>query len=336
MPSIRKILPITVLLACVYFIYSYVRNNLSDFTKISEISLSYVLLIGCVWLAILVVSGLFLKALTTSFDIDLNFSEYFSISVITSFGNFFLPMKGGVGFRAVYLKSRYDFDYSYFVSSLAANYLIVFNITSVVALACLALFYVYSGSFSLPAALVFLGIAAFTSWAIFFPPHSLEWIPSRWVRERANQVLSGWHIIRRNRKTVLNLCWLSALNQFLCFAVTWLEFAAFHMKDSYGHGIGFLQAAIFSEIGTLSFLIGITPAALGIKESLLMFSSQFLGITQSQALAVSLLDRSVNVVVLSLLFGFASICINKKLKIKDVVDLTPQGRLEGKTREREV
>jgi len=56
------------------------------------------------------------------------------------------------------------------------------------------------------------------------------------------------------------------------------------LKDTYGHGTGFGQSAIFTAIGGLSVLIGITPAALGIKESLLMFSSRFPGITQSQAL----------------------------------------------------
>src|SRR5208283_767021 len=324
MSSIRKILPLTVFVACVFFLCSYVRNNLSDFTKISDISISYVMMIGCAVLAVLIVNGLFLKALTIDFDIDLNFFEYFSISVITSFGNIFLPMKGGAGFRAVYLKSRHDFDYSYFVSSLAANYLVTFNITSVAALACLALFYLYSGGFSLPVALVFLAVAASTSWAIFFPAPSLEWIPIMWVRERANRVLSGWQIIRKSGKTVVKLCFLSALNLFLLSAITWLEFAAFQMKDTYGHGIGFLQSAIFTAIGALSLLISITPAALGIKESLLMFSSQFLGITQSQALAVSLLDRSVNVVVLCLFFGFASIYINKKLKTKNIAPLTPR------------
>jgi len=324
MPSIRKILPLGVFVACVFFLYSYVRNNLSDFTKISDISISYVIMIGCAVLAALIVNGLFLKALTIDFDIDLKFFEYFSISVITSFGNIFLPMKGGAGFRAVYLKSRHDFDYSYFVSSLAANYLIVFNISSVVALACQALFYLYSGAGSLPVALVFLAIAACTSWAIFSPPPSLEWIPSRWVRQRANGVLSGWQIIRRNRKTVVKLCSLTALNLFLLSVITWLEFAAFQMKDAYGHGIGFLQSTIFTAIGALSLLISITPAALGIKESLLMFSSQFLGITQSQALAVSLLDRSVNVAVLCLFFSFSSIYINKKLKTKNVASLAPR------------
>ncbi len=329
MQFIRKILPITVFLACVFFIYSYVRNNLSDFTKISEISLPYVLAIGCVCLAMLIVNGLFLKALTICFDINMNFFEYFSISVITSFGNLFLPMKGGAGFRAVYLKSRHDFDYSYFLSSLAANYLVVFNITSAAALACLALFYIRSGGSSLPVALVFLGIAAFTTWAILFRPPSLEWVPIRWVRERANQVMSGWRIIRKSRKTVLKLCWLSVLNLCLGFAITWLEFAAFHMKDTHGDGIGVLQASIFSAIGALSFLISITPAALGIKESLLMFSSQFLGIKQYQALTISLLDRSVNVVVLCLFFGFASLYVNKKLKIRNVGNLATPGRGEA-------
>lgn len=323
-------------LACVVFIYSYVRNNLSDFTKISEISLSYVLLIGCACVAVMVVNGLFLRALTISFNIDLNFFEYFSIAVVTSFGNLFLPMKGGAGFRGIYLKSRYDLDYSYFVSSLAATYLIGFNIASMVALVCLALFYVSSEGCSLPITLAFLGIAALTSWAILFRPPSLEWIPVRWIREPANQVFSGWNIIRKSRKTVLKLCWLSALNLFLGFAITWLEFAAFHMKDTHGNGIGFLQASIFSAIGALSLLISITPAALGIKESLLMFSSQFLGITQTQALTVSLLDRSVNVVVICLFFGFASIYINKKLKIGNAGKLTTRGRREASASSRQL
>ena len=150
MRSIRKISSIAVFLACVLFMYSYVRNNLSDFTKISEISLPYVLLIGCVCLAMLVVNGFFLKVLTVSFGINLNFFEYFSISIITSFGNIFLPMKGGAGFRAVYLKSRYDFDYSYFLSSLAANYLVVFGVTSVAALGCSGAFLFWFGSVQFP------------------------------------------------------------------------------------------------------------------------------------------------------------------------------------------
>ncbi len=177
----------------------------------------------------------------------------------------------------------------------------------------------------MPVGLVFLGLAAFTSWAIFFPPHSLKWIPITWVRERADQVLAGWHIMRKSPKTVANLCWLAALCVFLGATVTWLEFAAFKMQDPSGQDIGFLQATIFTAIGSLSLLVSITPAALGIKESLLMFSSQFLGISQSQALAVSLLDRSVNVVVLCLFFGLASIYINKKFKIKNPGNLNPRG-----------
>ncbi len=324
MRSIRKISSVAVFLACALFLYSYVRNNLADFTKISEISLPYVLLIGCVCLAMLVVNGFFLKVLTISFGIDLHFFEYFSISIITSIGNIFLPMKGGAGFRAVYLKSRYNFDYSYFLSSLAANYLVVFGVTSAAALGFLALFYFDSGVFSFPAAMVFLAVGAGTAWAAFFPPHTLEWIPFGWARERANQVLSGWHIMRKSRKTVMDLCYLTALNLCLASAGTWLEFAAFHMKDPYGNGIGFVQAAIFTAIGTLSFLVSITPAALGIKESLLMFSSRFLGIAPSQALAVSLLDRSLNVVVLCLFFSFALIYINKKFKMKKGERVPPE------------
>lgn len=120
---------------------------------------------------------------------------------------------------------------------------------------------------------------------------------------------------------MLRLYCLGALNLLLGFVATWLEFGAFHMKDVHGHGIGILQAAIFSAIGGLSLYISVTPSALGIRETLLMFCSQFLGISPAQALAVSLLDRSVNAATICLLFGFASIHINGRLKSKDAKGL---------------
>jgi uncharacterized membrane protein YbhN (UPF0104 family) len=261
----------------------------------------------------LVVNGLFLKVLTVDFGIDLSFSEYFSISVVTSFGNIFLPMKGGAGFRAVYLKSRYNFDYSYFLSSLAGNYLIAFHVTSLVALAGIILLRINTGMFNLPAAGVFVGIAALTAWGILFPPSALDWIPFKWPREKLGQILAGWRVTSRSRHTVLNLFGLALLNVILGSTVTWCEFAAFHMRDASGEAIGFLQSVIFTSIGALSILLSVTPAALGIKESLLMFSSESLGISPSQALAVSLLDRTVTFVVLALFFGFASIYLRKQV-----------------------
>ena len=312
MSSLRKIFPAAALLACVLFLYSYIRFHLSDFTKLSGISPLYLAPIGCLCLAVLIVEGLVVRALTVGFDIDLGFIESLSIAIITSLGNIFTP-RGGTGFKALYLRSRHDFEYSYFVSALTANYLIAFNIISLTALVCLAIFFIESGVFSLTAALVFPGMVVFTSWTMLAPAPGLNWIPVRKVREQAAKVLAGWQLIRKSRKTPRLYC-LTLSILLLSAAANWLEFAAFHIKDTHGNGIGFLQAAIFSAIGCLSGIISVTPAALGIKEGLLMFCSHFLGITQSQALAVSLLDRSVNLVVLGLLFGFVSIYVKKKLK----------------------
>lgn len=321
----KKLLSLTVFLACAFFIYSYVRAHLSDFSVISGISLPYVLLIGCAALAGLVVNGLFVKIVTGSFGIDLRFSEHFSISVMTSFGNLFLPMKGGAGIRAVYLKSRHGLDYSYFLSGLGANYLIILCVSSVAALACLTLLYLSAGAFNLAITLVFLSVAAMSLWAIVFPAPGFSWVPTGWLREQAGLVMSGWRIIRKDNKAVIRLYCLGALNLLIGFVATWLEFSAFGMKDAHGNGIGFLQAAIFSSIGSMSVIISVTPSALGIRETLLMFCSRFLGITPAQALAVSLLDRSVNALLICLLFGFASVQVNRRLKRKEPQSL-PGGR----------
>ncbi len=131
-----------------------------------------------------------------------------------------------------------------------------------------------------------------------------------------NQVLSGWQHRQEVPQSSVSLFGLTVLNMALSSAMTWLEFAAFSMKDAFGNAIGFSQSVVFTAISSLSVFVGITPAALGIRESLLMFSSEILGISPSQALAVSLLDRTINFIVLALFFGFASIYLKKQLKVK--------------------
>lgn len=313
----RKVAPLIVLLVFISLIMAYIWVHRSDFESLKNISIYYVLLIACFWLFAITAQGMVLRALTVDFGIDLSFREYFAISVMTNFGNIFLPMRGGAGFRAVYLKSKYNFDYSYFVSTLAGNYLISFNIASQIGLAGMAVLFLQKGAFNPLIAIIFLVILLLTSWAIFFPPATVGFIPIKWLSIRLNHVLSGWHTMRRSTKTVLRLSILTLVYIILGTVITWLEFSAFQMKDGAGDPIGFLQSLIFSSIGSLSLLVSITPAALGIRETLLMFSSQFLEISPSQALAVSLLDRTVSFVVIALLATFASITLRRQLHIHE-------------------
>ncbi|MCE5333883.1 MAG: flippase-like domain-containing protein, partial [Desulfobacteraceae bacterium] len=290
----RKAVQLTVLLACGFFLFSYARDHFSDFEKIRGFSPWYATLAAMAYVVTLVLNGYLLKALTVGFGIHLRFAEHFSISVVTSFGNLFLPMKGGAGLRAVYLKERYDFDYAYFLSSLAGTYLIAFNINALAGLAGLAVLRLNGGSFHIPAAAVFAAIFAGTFWAIIAPPASLPFIPVRWLRLRLEQVLEGWRIMRRSGKTVLSMCVLVVLNLLLTSWITWLEFSAFDMKDLDGLDIGMLQAIVLTVVGVLSFLVSITPAGLGIREGFLMLSAELVRISPAHALTVSLLDRAIN------------------------------------------
>lgn len=304
------------LLAFTVFFALYIRDHFSEFVNVSEVSARYLLAIGSVSLAGFVVNGLFLKVLLARFGIEIDFMEHFSLSIVTSFGNIFLPMKGGAGIRAVYLKSKYNFDYSYFVASLAGNYLVCFGVTGMAALGGMGFYWASAGFFSVPAALVFFSITAGALWAILRPPRTADWIPLRRAKDLANQMLAGWHIVRESSRTVLQLLGLTTLNMVLGSVTVWLEFAAFGMKDIHGSPIGLAQSAVFSAISGFSIFVGLTPAALGVRESVLMFSSEILGITPLQALAVSLLDRTLSFLVLAIFFAFASLHIKKRLRAK--------------------
>jgi uncharacterized protein (TIRG00374 family) len=314
--STRKTISFLILLACLGFLARYVANHLADFRVILQISTAYTAIIAVLFLVFVAMNGLMLKVLITDFGVDLGFLEYLSISIVTTFGNVFLPFRGGAGFKAVYLKAKHDFDYSSFIASHAGCYLVIFNTNAVFALVGTAFLYLEKSYINVPVAIIFAGTLILTTYALLFAPKAVNWVPVRSVRETANRILAGWSVIRSSRRNMLKLFWLSFLNSFLISLITYFEFVAFGMKDLAGNPIGFVQSVVFTSVATLSLLVALTPSALGIKEGLLMFCSESLGITPAQALAVSVLDRAVGFVVLVLVFNLASIYLKKELRAK--------------------
>jgi uncharacterized membrane protein YbhN (UPF0104 family) len=312
--SLRNKVSLIVLLVCLAFLAHYVAYHLSDFRVLLQISVPYLSVICFLFFILVVLNGLFLKFLIADFGIGLSFAEYLSISIVTTFANSVLPFRGGAGFKAIYLKEKHNFDYSYFIASHAGSYLIILNANSVIALGGMAVLYLQKTYFNLPLAIACAGICLASSYAILFAPGKIDWVPFRPLREILNRILSGWAIIKSSKRNVLRLVWVGTLSLLLAAVITYFEFAACGMKDVSGNPIGLLQAIVFSSFSVLSLLLAVTPAALGVKEGLLMFCSDLLGITPSQALAVSILDRAAGFAVVLLLFNLASLYLKRELK----------------------
>jgi uncharacterized membrane protein YbhN (UPF0104 family) len=97
-------------------------------------------------------------------------------------------------------------------------------------------------------------------------------------------------------------------------AMTWTIIHSLHLR------IAFAPLLLFSVLGTLSIFINITPANLGVKEVIYLFSSSILGLSTTQILSIALIDRGVLFLVLAvfwIMFGRKGLGRTKEKVLSD-------------------
>ncbi len=312
----KKLLSILVLAVLLAFIIHYIVEHISDFRLILNISPSYCLSIGALYLGFFIINGLFFQVIVKDFGISLNFAECTSISILTSFGNAFIPFRGGIGIRAIYMKSKYAFTYTNSILTLAGASIITLNTVAVLGLAIILVLYATRGYFSasITCALAFMGLASLCT--IIFTPQWHKHIPFDRIRNKLDELVRGWSIIRKSPKNVAYMYVLGIGNFLLGTLITWLELMALGIQDMSGGPITYFQSCFLFLISAVSHYVSITPASLGIREGLLMLTSSVVKISPSHVLMMSVLDRAINYTLLLILFHPATYCLKSCLKHK--------------------
>ncbi|MFH1801918.1 MAG: lysylphosphatidylglycerol synthase transmembrane domain-containing protein [archaeon] len=269
----------------------YISKNIEGFRQLSLASPYLITLIALLHVLFLVNNGLMLKLFMIPFRINLIGKEWFGLSAITSFGNYFIPGIGGATSRAVYLKKRYEFPYSRFLGNLAGNYIMVFLTNSFVALVALILAKALFGFWNWILFLIFLLIFLV---ALFFVLFHIRPFKAKWL-QKANMVIEGWEYVRRSGRLVAGTILIGLMNIIVFSLLLFLEFRVF------GFEIGILPVLIVALTSMLSIFINVTPAGLGIKEGLVVLTSTVFGIPPEIAVSVALIDRVVNLIVVFVL-----------------------------------
>lgn len=250
-------------------------------------------------------NGIFTKFILRPFNKHISLLESFYVSLISSVGNFFAPVGAGFGFRAVYLKKKFGLPYSEYISTLSGNYILVFLADSFFGL--LALYLLRSHQSNQSGVLV----AVFAVVFIFSLILSLVKIPVRDAGLQKNRyakalvrnlarITEGWNHIISHKKLMLQLAGLTILNLTTTLLVTLAIIKSLHLN------VTFAPLLLFSVLGSLSLFINITPANLGVKEAIYLFSSSVLGFSTVQILSIALIDRGVLFFVLLILWPLTS------------------------------
>ncbi len=294
--SNRLQLALSVIILGVFAVYFLANRH--QFDPLLHIKAGYLALIALVYLAIMAVNSLFTKVVLQRFHKFIGFVESYYVTLIASVGNYFAPVGAGFAFRAVYLKKKHGLSYGDYISILSGNYILVFLVSSVLGLWSVLML---RGQHSPKLAVISLFFVAMLVGTLLLglvriPHHKIESISNRPLRKILKilvQIADGWKTITASRELLLKLLTLVVGNAVLTFLGVWLIVSCLHLH------VAFAGLLVYSVLGALSLFISVTPANLGVKEAVYLFSASVLGLSVSQVLSIALIDRGIQFLVLA-------------------------------------
>lgn len=223
------------------------------------------------------------------YDKHMGAQENFLFNAYSSLINFFGPGQSGPIFRGAYLKKRHNLGIKPYMFALLI-YLAFYAVISVMMM--------FVGSRPWWQTMALMAVAGAGSFVFI-----------KWYKQRSAS----------SSKPVLSL-----RNLGLIFAATVLQLAA--QAVIYGvelHKIGssasISQILAYTGVANFSLFVALTPGAIGIRESFLLFSQNLHHINESSIVAASLVDRGVYLVFLGILFVLViSLHAKDKLHIKQL------------------
>ncbi len=290
----RRSLSIILMLAFVGWgaIYLYQHpENLTRLAGVSAYSLALLVGLGLLKLAAM---GMFTWASLGAFGARLSFWEWYGLSAVTAMGNYVIPFRGGAAFRGIYLKSKYGFPYSLFLSTVAALYVVTFLTNSFLGLLAL-LILDWKLGISQPA-LVLLLTACIVVPVILLAlsrraPH-ISWLGG----SRLRSIMEGGKMLMAKPSTVAKLILASALNSLVTVLMIHFSFHALGVE------LPLIKSSVLGILYLISAMIPVTPAGMGFAEAALVMVSSTFGLDNSVNILAAGLNRSI-MMMASLLLG---------------------------------
>lgn len=291
--------PLTIIFIALFAWYFF--SHLDSFKPLLDISALALVLVGLTKFANHAINGVFMKLTVEVFTRKMSLLESIYVAILSAIGNFFGPLLGGTTIRAVYLKKVYNLPYSFFTSTLAGYYLILFAVNNVLAIIALLLL----GKSTYQSSLLLF----FAVWLLVLIGLMFARLPDRAKLGRLDkhrltnffwsgiyEVETGWHRLLKTRLMLVKLCLLALAGFAVAYITALVEFKAIHAP------ISVAALGLYTVISISSMLISLTPGAIGIRESLLLLTSSVMGVSNAQILQVSVIDRGASFLILFILY----------------------------------
>lgn len=280
---VRAIIGIGIVLLTILLFINYGRTHPGTFSQIGQIGLPALALILFLYVLFVGTNAAILFVNIRMCSKRIPAGEGFLLTAYSTLVNFFGPLQSGPGFRAVYVKKKFGIG------------LKIFGIAS---LFYYGFYAIFSLSFLLigfsqlwVALMVLLGVGSAT----------LIFIRKRLKSPEARSLI--------HPKLIAAVAGITLVQVFL---ISFIYFTELRSIDS---AVSFKQAIIYTGAANFGMFVSLTPGAIGIRESFLLFAERLHHIPESTVLAASLLDRAIYFVFLIGIFALVSIFhVQKRLR----------------------
>lgn len=321
--SMKSVVSALILILTLFLFAQYILSNRDQFNIVGSIHWPMIALIVVANFASLAINGVFMKIVLKPFGKEISLIESFYVSVISSMGNFFAPGGTGIGIRGVYLKKKHQVKYSDFLNTVAGNYVIVFFVISLGGLISLlagdgndkpgffVLLMVFAGLFIIDLALILKPTSRLMNRIIEKMPAR---IPGRSIVLR---IFEGWDLLTSHVTILFKLLGLSAVGYGVSLATNYLILSSLKID------IEFSGLMLLVALSSISIFINLTPGNIGIREAVLLASSQLIGLTTAQTISFSIVDRTILFCVL-FIGWIATHTIKSMRAVTDLVEDEPR------------
>jgi uncharacterized protein (TIRG00374 family) len=234
------------------------------------------------------------KFLLEIFKVNLNYKEWFGLSVCNTMFNYYLPARGGLVVRAYYLKQKYNFPFSHYASLLTATYIIAFFLSGTVGIFSTILYKFFHGILLKKLLLIFT-LLLLCTFVLALLTLLFAKLRVTLKHERINNIFQliqqGFDYFFKNWQVVIYFSMLHIL--FLCVSAARL-YVSFY---AIGIEVVSLQMLIIVSLVNFTLLLTLTPGNLGIREGVISFCAYLYGIPPDIAILAALIDRAAEVVL---------------------------------------
>jgi len=267
----------------------FLLRNPSQLEVLSQISFFTISGLIFIKFLTLLINSFFNKELLQGFKLQISNFEAIYLGSLTFLGNLFLPLRSGGNFRMLYLNKKYKFK----TPELASMYIYFFVITiflnSLIGLICLLYLDISRNIIFIISALVFL-FMFFISTFLLIKQFRVD--SSKDIRPLVSWIMNlkiNWNIITNNKKLQFKLIFLTFIN-YLFFAIEAFIVINFLFSET-----NLFTIFYYNSVSVLSSLASVTPASLGVKDLIVVFSSDILNLTINNVITLMIVERAVSI-----------------------------------------